>query len=396
MRVGLARALLLVAALGCVVCGTVPASAQNDPVSGFFRMLFGAPQQSRQPPVAIPDPNAAPKRPSEPRVVETPKNPDAQVVLVIGDIEAQGLGTGLKMIFAEEPSIAVTTKTRNASGLTRESEGEWSTLAPKVLAENKADFIVVMVGVNDWQTIPVPGSKSLEIAGEEWNKVYGERLDNFIAQLKATGKPFWWVGLPPTADADRRPTARAAYAAFLSALNDLARPRVQAAGGGFVDIWNAFTDEEGHYTAMGPDVEGQIKKLRTNDGILFTRVGQRKLAFFVEQEIRKVMRGETAPSVLSLPEETTIQPKGEEALAAGPPPLPPAPWSVVGPVIPLGRTAGQDGDGGLAGGPGRARGAEYMPGGFPVAANPAHRRLVEGLPIDPPAGRVDDMVRRTP
>lgn len=395
MRGGLARVLLLVAALAGVVFGTLPAAAQNDPIGGFFRMLFGAPQQPRQV-IRIPDPSAAPKRPSEPRIVETPKNPDAQVILVIGDIEAQGLASGLKMIFAEEPSIVVTSKARNASGLTRESEGEWSTLGPKVLAENKADFIVVMVGVNDWQTIPVPGSKPLEIAGDEWNRVYGERLDRFLAQLKETGKPFWWVGLPPTADADRRPTARAAYAAFLSALNDLARPRVQALGGGFVDIWDAFTDEEGHYTQMGPDVEGQTKRLRTNDGILFTRAGQRKLAFFVEQEIRKVMRGETAPALLSMPEEPTVQPKGEEALVAGPPPLPPAPWSVVGPVIPLGATAGQDGDGGLAGAPGRTVEAQFMPGGFPVAANPAHRRLVEGLPIDPPAGRVDDLVRRAP
>ncbi|MDK9695355.1 MAG: GDSL-type esterase/lipase family protein [Siculibacillus sp.] len=393
MRIG-RTAIVFLTAMVFATLAAAPAAAQHDPIGGFFRALFGVPQR-QQVPSAI-DPLAQPKKRVEPKIVEVPKIPDAQVVLVIGDIEAQGLGYGLQMAFSEDPTIAILSKSRNASGLTRESEGEWSTLATKVLAENKADFVVVMVGVNDYQTIPVPGAKGLEAGGEEWTKIYGERLDRLIAQIRATGKPFWWVGLPPTADPDRKPTARAAYAAFLSSLNDMARPRVQAAGGGFVDIWNAFTDEAGFYASTGPDVEGQIKKLRTNDGVLFTRAGQRKLAFFVEQEIRKVMRGGGIPSLLTLPEEPRAEPRPEEAIVGGPPPLPPAPWTVVGPIVPLGRAAGPDGDGGLAGAPGRTRAAEYLPGGFPIVSTPAHRRLVDGLPIEAPAGRVDDISRRVP
>ena len=403
-------AILMAVAIFLAALSSLPAAAQNDPLGGLFRAIFGTRQRAAPPPPAMPmqqqlrpmalppgvvDPLAPPKKKVEPKIVEAPKAPDAQVALVIGDIEAQGLAYGLQMAFAEDPSLAIVAKARAASGLTRESDGEWSTLAPKVLAENKADFVVVMLGVNDFQTIPVPGAKGLKPESEEWTRIYGERLDRLIGQIRATGKPFWWVGLPPTADPDLKPTARAAYAAFLSSLNDLARPRVQAAGGTFVDIWTAFTDEEGHYTPTGPDIEGQIKKLRATDGILFTRAGQRKLAFFVETAIRKVMRGEGAPPLVTLPEEPRSEPKGEEAIIAGPPPLPPAPWTQVGPVIPLGRVAGPDGDGGLAGGPTGAPAARALPGGFPLAATPAHRRLVEGLPIDPPIGRVDDIARRT-
>lgn len=405
MRVA-AKAVVLAVLTGLLLgFGGTPAGAQNDPIGGFFRMIFGAPRRPQRIPVpaqpqplpldAGPSTAAPPKRRVEPKVVEAPKNADARVVLVLGDIEAQGLAAGLQMAFADDPDLTVVSKARATSGLARDGDGEWSTLAPKILADTKADLLVVMVGVNDWQPIPVPGAKSLEIGSDDWQRVYGERLDRFLARLKATGRPFWWVGLPPTADPDRRPTARAAYAAFLSSLNDLARPRVQAAGGTFVDIWNAFADEEGHYTPTGPDLEGQIKKLRSNDGVLFTRAGQRKLAFFVEQEIRRTARG-AAPSLVTVPEEPTVQPKGEEAIVAGPPPLPPAPWSVVGPVIPLGDTAGPDGDGSLAGAPGRPLRADAMPGGFPVVATPAYRRLVEGLPIEPPAGRIDDVARRSP
>ena len=388
---------VLLAAMVVAAFGVSAAAAQNDPLGGFFRALFGVPQRQHLQPVPMPDQGGAPKKRVEPKIVETQKNPDAQVVLVIGDIEAQGLGYGLQMAFADDPEINVVSKARITSGLTRESDGEWSTLATKVLADVKADMIVVMIGVNDQQPIPVPGSKGLEPGSEEWLRIYGERLDRLIVQIRATGRPFWWVGLPPTSDPDRRPTARANYAAFLSSLNDLVRPRVQAAGGGFVDIWNAFTDEEGHYTPTGPDIDGQIKKLRTNDGVLFTRAGQRKLAFFVEQEIRKAKRGGGLPAPVALPEEPRVEPKAEEAMVAGPPPLPPAPWAQVGPVIALGRSSGPDGEGGLAGGAGaRALPPRALPGGFPLAASPAHRRLVEGLPIDPPTGRVDDIVRRAP
>lgn len=397
----LAKAVIFcVAALVLVALQPTPTSAQ-DPVGGFFRMLFGGSRQPAQPlpqqPLELAPPGAAtaPKKKAEPKIVEVPKNADAQVALVIGDVEAQGLGIGLQMAFADDPSLVVVSKARAASGLTREADGEWSTLVAKVLTETKADFIVVMLGVNDQQSIPVAGAKSLEPGSDEWLKLYGERLDRLIAQLRATGKPVWWVGLPPTADPDLKPTARAAYAAFLSSLNDLARPRIQAAGGGFVDIWDAFTDEEGRFTPNGPDVDGQIKKLRANDGILFTRAGQRKLAFFVEQEIRKVKRGETSPAIVTLPEEPHAQPKGEEAIVAGPPPLPPAPWAIVGPVIPLGGSGTPGLDDTLAGAPARIQRTE-LPGGFPLAATPAFRRLVEGLPIDAPTGRVDDMVRRAP
>lgn len=384
LRLGLALALVFALAPS-------PVLAQRDPITGFFNMIFGQPRRAPEAPAA---PIEAPKKakPAEPKIVEQPKNPDAQTVLVLGDIEAAGLGVGLQMAFAEEPALAVLTRTKAAAGLARDGEQDWLTAGTRFLVEHPADFLVVMIGINDWQPIAQAGAKPLEPGSEEWMRRYAERLDRWITALKATGKPFWWVGLPPTADADLGPTRRAAFAAFLSSLNDLARPRVEAAGGTFVDIWAAFTDEEGHYTQMGPDITGQVKRLRMNDGILFTRAGQRKLAFFVEAGILRGKRGET---IVAVPEEPVIvQPRPEEVVIGAPPPLPPAPWASVGPVLPL-EDSPPDADQPLAGAPGRPQ-PVALPGGFPLAATPAHRRLVEGLPLDPPAGRVDAGVRRAP
>jgi hypothetical protein len=97
--------------------------------------------------------------------------------------------------------------------------------------------------------------------------------------LKVFGRPFFWVGAPPM-----RKTSAMRDMAYL---NDLYQPPVTAAGGHFVDIWGGFTNEDGRYISSGPDVGGQLRALRSGDGINFTRAGRLKLAFYVEREIRR-------------------------------------------------------------------------------------------------------------
>jgi uncharacterized protein len=78
-------------------------------------------------------------------------------------------------------------------------------------------------------------------------------------------------------------------AARMLAFNDIYRERVQRAGMTYIDIWEGFADDAGHYSANGPDVTGQIVKIRAADGVHFTEAGARKLAFFAEGEVRKLL-----------------------------------------------------------------------------------------------------------
>jgi hypothetical protein len=55
----------------------------------------------------------------------------------------------------------------------------------------------------------------------------------------------------------------------------------------FIDTWNGFTDESGRFSAYGPDMTGQVKRLRADDGVHFTMRGYLKLAHFVEKELRR-------------------------------------------------------------------------------------------------------------
>src|SRR5258708_28109265 len=96
----------------------------------------------------------------------------------------------------------------------------------------------------------------------------------------------------------------------------------------FVDIWDGFVDESGRYSPQGPDYEGQIRRLRTGDGIYFTKFGARKLAHYVEREIDRVMGNKSLPVALPIPPDPTPQ-----ATPANP--SAPAERPAAGPVISL-------------------------------------------------------------
>jgi uncharacterized protein len=202
-----------------------------------------------------------------------------------------------------------------------------------------------------------PANGIVEFHSEQWEKIYNKRIDDTIAALKSKNVPVFWVGLPAIRGA--KSTADTSY------LNNLYRARAQKAGIIFIDVWDGFVDEEGKYTSYGPDYEGQQRRLRANDGVYFTKYGARKLAHYVEREIRRYMASRT----VSLPSPTTAPTPGSGKPSERP---------VAGPVIPLALTPSNT-DETLVGGNAR-------PQGDPLAL----QVLVKGEPVNPQPGRADD------
>ena len=203
---------------------------------------------------------------------------------------------------------------------------------------------------------PAPGGP-YEFHTDQWAALYTKRIDEMIAAAKSKGVPVLWVGLPAI-----RGTKSITDIAYL---DELYRERAEKAGIIYIDIWDGFVDEQGRYTVQGPDFEGQIRRLRSGDGVHFTQPGAVKLASYVALELRRVMTNRVVP--VALPEE---KPQAK----------PGAPRPDVGPVLTLTTSASETGD--LLGG-----------GGHPPPVTPdplATRVLSRGDPIAPPAGRADD------
>lgn len=89
----------------------------------------------------------------------------------------------------------------------------------------------------------------------------------------------YWVGLPIMRSPDQSTDAEM--------MNDVFREKAFINGAKFIDTWNGFTDEAGRFSAYGPDMTGQVKRLRADDGVHFTMRGYLNLAHFVEKELRR-------------------------------------------------------------------------------------------------------------
>ena len=435
-----------------------PASAQ------FF--LFGGPPQQR--PLRGPPPQhrgffspfgdmfpgRAPPEREAPRAVDYShapppakrEQPAERNVLVLGDAMADWLAYGLEDALSETPELGVIRKHKTVSGLIKyQPKGEpsdWAAAAKDILAHEKPDVIVVMLGLHDRTSIreepkkddkaekkgakndarkdgkaaskkdsrkdekdkqdeakdgkaaadnekadaAQDTDKSADAASDEdpdlaiaapeksrrapdgiadfrderWTELYARKIEEMVTVLKSKHVPILWVGLPAV-----RGTKSTSDMLFLDSLY---RDVAGKTGITYVDVWDGFVDDNGRFLTQGPDFEGQIRRLRSADGVFFTKAGARKLAHYVEREIRRVMSARLSP--LAMP--TDEPPAETKPGTAGPRPL-------YGPVLPL--VASQVRSDELLGGNGTR----------PAAVDAlAARTMVKGEALAPPAGRADD------
>src|SRR6516164_8434301 len=325
----------------------------------FFRPFWGNEPQYRNRgydpynPFTQPRPQQSyePIKPPGPTAKKSDAPPPTETVLVIGDQLADWLAYGLEEALADTPPIGIARRIKPYAGLVRyeprADSPDWSQAVKEVLAAEKPSAIVVMLGTNDRlplrerimprpapapaegaaapehdqaaaggadaahkQTPPPPPQPvlgpSYEFRTDKWGELYAKRIDEMIAALKTKGVPILWVGLPSIRGA--KSTSDVGY------LDELYRARADKAG---------IVDDQGHYTQQGPDFEGQTRRLRTYDGVNFTKYGAEKLAHYVEHELRRVLNSHVVPVALPGPEEQAPAKGGADTRPT------------VGPVVPL-------------------------------------------------------------
>jgi hypothetical protein len=147
-----------------------------------------------------------------------------------------------------------------------------------MLKEENYQVAVVMFGANDAQAAKKDGTWH-KVGTEAWREVYGKRVEDFIKQLRAAKIATYWVGLPIMRSPGQTTDAEI--------LNEVYREKAFINGAKFVDVWNGFADESGRFSPYGPDLDGQARRMRADDGMHFTMRGNVKLAHYVEKDLRK-------------------------------------------------------------------------------------------------------------
>jgi hypothetical protein len=205
-------------------------------------------------------------------------NGDRYRVVVLGDSLGDGLWSGLFRAFEDDATLEFIQRAKPSTGFARTDSYDWNAELADLLKKETYQIAVIMFGGNDAQAIR-SGKDWLKVGSEGWDKIYGQRLEAFIKKLRAENVAVYWVGLPIMRSPGQSSDAEA--------MNEVFRERSFINGAKFIETWNGFTDEAGRYSAYGPDMTGQVKRLRADDGVHFTMRGYLKLAHFVEKELRR-------------------------------------------------------------------------------------------------------------
>ena len=244
--------------------------------------------------------------PAAAAVAPVAKVENAETVLVIGDFLAGSLADGLEATFAESPGVRIVDAANGASGLVRDDFYDWSEAIPALIERHDPIVVVMQIGANDRQPIREEGGR-LAPGSPEWTEAYKARIAEAIDLIQDTNTPFVWVGTPAFSSR--------ALTADMVTFNGYYEAAVTAANGRFIDVWDGFVDRNGAYMRSGPDVNGEVVRLRGSDGINLTRAGRRKMAFFAEKAIRDVLGSMASPAIGSITPEG-LPPLGEDLLEA--------------------------------------------------------------------------------
>lgn len=372
MKPALAGLVVLTFALGAVMQAS-PAFAQEGQLRPWLRNLFSPRRAERvEPPANVPErrqPKAGaprkktavrsrPAEPAAPAVTAVEKAADARVVLVVGDFMASGLADGLTTVFAENPAVRVVDRSNGSSGFVRDDYYNWPGEIGPILEAEKPAVVLIMMGSNDRQQMRV-GDTREAARSEGWTAEYEKRTVSFGKHMADAGLPFLWVGMPSF-----RPGS---MTSDMLALNEIYRDSAEKAGGEFVDIWEGFVDENGAFISRGPDINGQPVTLRAEDGINMTRAGKRKVAFYTEKPLLKLL-GLASPN----------------ATIAAPAPLSPSPDIPQAPVN-IDRTPPM-----LLSDPALDGGTELLGASLPVAGKAATKAEEKSEAAKTSPGRADD------
>lgn len=244
VRNALLACLLLLAA---VIGAGAPAHAEDDPAGNGFLMPF--------PPG------------------------DAYAVQVIGDTLAEGILGGLTEALGNDPRLKLPKKHRNLNGLLRNDFDDDMKALEEQAAKEPFQIAILMLGVQDRVQSKGADGKRIAIGSDAWKAEYGRRVDRLMKICRKNGTGVYWVSLPAMRRSEANDDAQM--------MNEIVRERAYLNGLRFIDVMANFADEQGGYADSGPDITGKIRRLRESDGINFTDAGNRKLAHFVEKELKR-------------------------------------------------------------------------------------------------------------
>ena len=204
---------------------------------------------------------------------------DVYQIQVVGDDIAEGLQAGLTDAFKGDPKVQVKPKVASIDQLMRSGFSDQLKSLDDTLTHEQPAVSVVMIGPQDRISFKGSNGRKVWIDSDEWRAEFGRQIDVSMKLMKRQKQAVYWVSLPNVRRSEPNEDVQV--------LNEIIREKALLNGLKYIDAYAGFIDEGGGYSAMGPDISGKIRLLRESNGVAFTDAGNRKLAHFVERELRR-------------------------------------------------------------------------------------------------------------
>ena len=237
----------------------------HEPVRAFYGTAFTVGGRPFQPPAAVDE--------AEPEAVESEAaEPEAAVpaprrVMIVGASSIQfGLGRSLERWIERFQGVTVMRYGLHSTGLARPDYFDWHAKAREMKDEFQPDLVIAQFGGNDGQglTDRDTGGAVAPLFTDEWDEVYGARVETFVEIFAEDEVPVVILGMPAMKSAyHQRKMAR---------INEVTEAACARAGARFVDTFAMTSDAAGNYVARA-EVEGRLRVIRANDGMHLNSFG---------------------------------------------------------------------------------------------------------------------------
>lgn len=209
--------------------------------------------------------------------------------LVIGASSIQfALGQALEQQLANYENLTVRRMGKASTGLSRPDAFNWPARLEQLLDEHTPDLVIVNFGGNDAQNIPLPNKQRADFGTAAWDTLYGQRVSEFVARIRARGAQAVVIGMPIM----RSPK----FSQSMLRLNAVTASATRAAGGIYLDQWDLSALPDGSYREYVPEGSKQ-RAMRLEDGIHYTDAGGRyvvaRLLPRLERHVRLVSKDAT-------------------------------------------------------------------------------------------------------
>lgn len=195
-----------------------------------------------------------------------------QMVFFAGDSLMQGVAPHVKHALRKKYGIKSIDLSKQSTGLAYSSFFDWQKTIEKTLKKHKKiGLLVIFLGPNDPWDMPNPkGGKYLRFKSSEWENIYRKKIQNIIKIAKQHNVQVLWLGVP-----DMRKKKLNTGVRYL---NTLYRSEVEKAKATYLPTQFLLTRKTAGYSKYLSTENNQKIAVRTNDGIHFTRAGQKRIA----------------------------------------------------------------------------------------------------------------------